>query len=121
MSYNADEAVISGQCYNRRRGQRPPPVALTDFTGDVCMTLLLTGRRARWWAQAHRAPPRMPFGSIRRTPARDGKDVRVWTVTIRGGPVPGRARRGDLSVPAGSRVGEPADGVIGGHHPAGLG
>ena len=84
MSYNADEAVISGQCYTVVEVNGHPPVALTDFTGDVCMTLLLTGQTRQVVGSGAPSPTSDAIRFHQKDTGPDGKDVRVWTVTLRG-------------------------------------
>ena len=82
MTFNADEPAISGACYTVVDVDGHPPAALADFARDAAMTLLMNGQTRRVIGSgAHRS------GSVRfhqKDPGPDGKDVRVWTITVRG-------------------------------------
>jgi hypothetical protein len=82
VTFNADEPAISGACYTVVDVDGHPPAALADFARDAAMTLLMNGQTRRVIGSgAHRS------GSVRfhqKDPGPDGKDVRVWTITVRG-------------------------------------
>ena len=83
MSFTVDEPVISGECYTVVEVGGHRPEALADFAGDSVMTLLRNGQTRRVVGAGTETA-----GSVRfhqKDPGPDGKDVRVWTITVRGG------------------------------------
>ena len=82
MTYNAGEPAISEGCYTVVDIDGHRPAALDDFTGDAAMTLLLNGQTCRVIGSGAPAPNSVRFHQKDSGP--DGKDVRVWTITVRG-------------------------------------
>ena len=83
MSFTVDEPVISGECYTVVEVGGHRPEALADFAGDSVMTLLRNGQTRQVVGAGTETA-----GSVRfhqKDPGPDGKDVRVWTITVRGG------------------------------------
>jgi hypothetical protein len=82
VSFKADEPAISGACYTVVDVDGHPPAALADFARDAAMTLLMNGQTRRVIGSGVNRS-----GSVRfhqKDPGLDGKDVRVWTITVRG-------------------------------------
>lgn len=83
MTFTADEPVISGACYTVVEVGGHRPAGLADFAGTAVMTLLKNGQtRCVIGAGAETS------GAVRfhqKDSGPDGKDVRVWMITVRGG------------------------------------
>lgn len=82
MTYEADEPAISGTTYTVIDIDGHPPTSLTDFTYDAALTLLKDGRTRRVVGSGAPAPDSVRFHQKDSGP--DGKDVRVWSITVRG-------------------------------------
>ncbi len=80
MTYLADEPVGSGQHYPVTDVDGRTPITLDNFTGDVCMTVIRNGRAVQMLGSGC-AVDGDGVRFHQKDPGRDGKDVRVWTVT----------------------------------------
>lgn len=83
MTYTADDPAISGRCYTVVDVDGHAPAALTDFTGDTEMTLLLDGQTRRVIGSGAPAEGSDSVRFHQKDSGPDGKDVRVWTVIVR--------------------------------------
>lgn len=82
MTYIADEPAISGVCYTVVDVGGHPPAMLADFARDTTMTLLRDGQNRQVIGSGAQTPDSVRFHQKDSGP--DGKDIRVWTVTVRG-------------------------------------
>lgn len=82
MTYHADEPAISGTNYTVIDIDGHPPTSLTDFTHDATLTLLKNGQTRRVLGSGAPMPDSIRFHQKDSGP--DGKDVRVWSITVRG-------------------------------------
>jgi hypothetical protein len=80
--FNADEPAISGACYTIVDVGGHPPAGLADFTRDTTMTLLKNGQTRRVIGSGAQTSDSVRFHQKDSGP--DGKDIRVWSITIRG-------------------------------------
>ncbi|WP_447154152.1 hypothetical protein [Nakamurella sp. GG22] len=79
MTFLADESVGSGQLYPVTDVDGRAPRSLADFRGEVCVTLIRNGDAVQMLGSGCEAPTGVRFHQ--KDPGRDGKDVRVWTIT----------------------------------------
>jgi len=82
VTYHPDEPAISGGCYTVIDVDGHPPTALAEFTGDAVMTLLLNAQTRRVIGSGAQSSDSVRFHQKESGP--DGRDVRVWTITVRG-------------------------------------
>ncbi len=83
MTFMVDEPVISGECYTVLEVNGHRPSALADFAGDTAMTLLKNGQTRRIVGECAAVSGSVRFHQKDAGPG--GKDVRVWSITVRGG------------------------------------
>lgn len=82
MIFTVDEPVISGECYTVLDVDGHRPAVLADFAGDTVMTLLKNGQTRRVLGAGTETSGSVRFHEKEAGP--DGKDVRVWLITVRG-------------------------------------
>jgi hypothetical protein len=82
MTYIPDQPVISGACYTVIEVDGHPPAALTDFTHVATLTLLKNGQTRRLLGSGAATSDSVRFHQ--KDPGPDAKDVRVWSITVRG-------------------------------------
>jgi hypothetical protein len=81
MTYIAEPA-ISGACYTVIDVDGHPPMTLTDFTHDATLTLLKNGQTREILGSGAAKPDSVRFHQ--KDSGADGKDVRIWSITVRG-------------------------------------
>ena len=82
MTYIPDEPVISGAPYTVIEVDGHPPAALTDFTHNTMLTLVRNGQTRQILGSGAATPDSVRFHQ--KDPGPDGKDVRLWSITVRG-------------------------------------
>jgi hypothetical protein len=83
MTFPADQPVVSGQSYTVTAVDGHRPAALTDFVGTIAVTLVRDGHRHRLIGDGAATSGTIRFHE--KDPGPDDKDIRVWTITARGG------------------------------------
>ena len=82
MTFTADESVISGECYTVVEVGGHRPAVRADFARATAMTLLRNGQTRRVIGAGVETSGTVRFHQKEPGPA--GKDIRVWTITVRG-------------------------------------
>lgn len=82
MTFTADEPVISGECYTVVEVGGHRPAVRADFARATAMTLLRNGQTRRVIGAGVETSGTVRFHQKEPGPA--GKDIRVWTITVRG-------------------------------------
>ena len=83
MTFPADQPVVSGQSYTVTAVDGHRPAALTDFIGTITVTLVRDGHRHHLIGDGAATSGTIRFHQ--KDPGPDDKDIRVWTITNRGG------------------------------------